>query len=280
MKVSWTPAINAIIHIGTPAQITSHSDGDAISSGVEILNANYVINAGDWHIEFLADNLPLDFELTVEHTGTGMTYEGYGINASLCGAVDTDMDGTPNSLDLDSDNDGCYDAWESGVTGTTNNGSLTDSLIATTNAQVGLNGLANSIETNDSDTAMVTYISTYNNYATVDFLNACADTDNDGINDLVDIDDDNDGIRDSQEAPDCFFEKREFQSGDRSAFVTVSTGLNTIITYNDPPELVDGDNGVAAANYAVQLVNSQSLIDQTVYQFDLSMEIVILLMGQ
>jgi len=273
MKVSWTPAINAIIHIGTPAQITSHSDGDAISSGVEILNANYVINAGDWHIEFLADNLPLDFELTIEHTGTGMTYEGYGINASLCGAVDTDMDGTPNSLDLDSDNDGCYDAWESGVTGTTNNGSLTDSLIATTNAQVGLNGLANSIETNDSDTAMVTYISTYNNYATVDFLNACADTDNDGINDLVDIDDDNDGIRDSQEAPDCFFEKREFQSGDRSAFVTVSTGLNTIITYNDPPELVDGDNGVAAANYAVQLVNSQSLIDQTVYQFDFALPV-------
>jgi len=90
----------------------------------------------------------------------------------LCDTLDTDMDGIADHLDLDSDNDGCYDAYESNVTGTTNDGSSTDSLIATTNAQVGLNGLANSIETNDTDTATTNYQSTYNQYAVVDFLNA------------------------------------------------------------------------------------------------------------
>jgi hypothetical protein len=34
-------------------------------------------------------------------------------------------------------------------------------------------------------------------------LNACTDTDNDGIGDLVDIDDDNDGILDTIESPAC-----------------------------------------------------------------------------
>ena len=128
MTISWSPAVNAILHVGTPAQVTSHSDGDLLTSDVSLTTSTYVINAGDWYIEFLTDKLPLDFVLTVEHVGTGMTYEGYGINASLCGAVDTDNDGTPNSLDLDSDGDGCYDITEGGA------GFIGDSLV-TQNAE-------------------------------------------------------------------------------------------------------------------------------------------------
>ena len=102
---------------------------------------------------------------------------------------DTDGDGISNHLDLDSDGDGCYDAFEANVTGSTNDGSATDSLIATTNAEVGLNGFANSIETNED--GVPTYTSTY--YAADNnLINACADSDGDGVGDLVDIDDDND----------------------------------------------------------------------------------------
>ena len=139
---------------------------------------------------------------------TNVVFNNSNNISTACKELDTDGDGIPNHLDLDSDGDGCSDAFESSVTGATNNGSQTDSLIATTNTQVGLNGLANSIESGDSLTATTTYVSTYENYTVVDFLNACADTDNDGINDLVDIDDDNDGIRDSEEAPDCYLTEK------------------------------------------------------------------------
>jgi len=42
--------------------------------------------------------------------------------------LDTDGDGIPNQCDLDSDGDGCFDSYEAGVTGATNDGSSTDSL--------------------------------------------------------------------------------------------------------------------------------------------------------
>ncbi|MEE9373964.1 MAG: Ig-like domain-containing protein, partial [Saprospiraceae bacterium] len=97
---------------------------------------------------------------------------------------------------------------------------------------------------------------------------ACADSDGDGINDLVDIDDDNDGIRDSEEAPECFFKMSDFESGDRNTFLTVSTGLTMSATYNNTEELLDDDNGTGAASYAVQFNNSQPATDALVYQFD------------
>ena len=105
--------------------------------------------------------------------------------------ADTDGDGVTNEKDLDSDGDGCSDAFEAGAT--TNN---------TTNYQfigsVGANGLVNSLET-AVDNGVVNYNSTYTLYALDATLNVCADTDNDGIGDLVDIDDDNDGIADANE---------------------------------------------------------------------------------
>ena len=247
MTINWSPAVNAVIHIGTPAQVTSHTDGDAISSGVNLTTANYTINAGDWYIEFLTDNLPLDFELTIEHIGTSMTYEGYGINASLCGAVDTDMDGVPNSLDLDSDNDGCYDLAEAGA------GIVGDSLVSENPSyvSVGLNGLANNLESNDTDTAAINYTSTYY-LAVTDVLNACADFDNDGIGDLVDIDDDNDGIPDVTE-------------------LGCGNGKATTTTFNLPVgnQLIEGTyaKGDALANYRIDLSDaSVALVAANNYQ--------------
>ena len=66
--------------------------------------------------------------------------------------LDTDGDGIPNHFDLDSDNDGCSDAFESGST--TNK---TDSIIA---GPYGTNGLANSKE-NVADNGIINYSLTY-----------------------------------------------------------------------------------------------------------------------
>jgi hypothetical protein len=70
---------------------------------------------------------------------------------------DTDNDGIPNSLDLDSDNDGCFDAKESSVP--------VDKFDETTGkvtGAVGANGLADDLDT-VADNGIINYTSTYAN---------------------------------------------------------------------------------------------------------------------
>jgi len=173
-----------------------------------------------------------------------------------CNDGDTDNDGIPNRLDLDSDGDGCSDALESGATTSgTANFAFTGSM--------GSNGLVNSLET-VADNGLITYTSTYDfaiskNYA------ACVDTDGDTVTDINDVDDDNDGILDAIESPTCFYTKGDWLSGDRSD-VTVSTSLAMNATYGAPSKLVDGNSGTAAASYAVNF-NASTTAAQTVFAF-------------
>jgi len=134
-----------------------------------------------------------------------------------CSNFDSDNDGQPNYKDLDSDGDGCYDIAEAGA------GQIGDSLVTQSLSftDVGNNGFADHLETS-TDSNVPNYNST-SYMALTNLLNACADTDNDGVGDLIDLDDDNDGIRDSDEAPDCFFTQSDLEAGNRSAFVTRPT---------------------------------------------------------
>ena len=93
-------------------------------------------------------------------------------------------------LDTDSDGDGCIDTTEAG---TSDDGTTTDA---------NNNGLLDQYE--DGSTGTINYGSTYG-LALDDNADACTDTDGDGINDLIDIDDDNDGILDivEQAASNC-----------------------------------------------------------------------------
>jgi len=52
---------------------------------------------------------------------------------------------------------------------------------------------------------VINYASTYAAYALITTINACTDTDGDGITNLKDIDDDNDGVLDAVESPTCFY---------------------------------------------------------------------------
>ncbi|PCH76100.1 MAG: hypothetical protein COB98_07235, partial [Flavobacteriaceae bacterium] len=131
---------------------------------------------------------------------------------------DTDNDGIPNHLDLDSDGDGCPDSIEAGVNNATGaimqDATLPDGVSDTettfTNGQIaslsndyGLNGLSSYIESDDTENAITNYTSTYDTFAKNKGVNACIDSDNDGIPDITDIDDDNDGVLDSEEIA-CF----------------------------------------------------------------------------
>ncbi|MFK7980771.1 MAG: hypothetical protein AB8G86_12375, partial [Saprospiraceae bacterium] len=115
------------------------------------------------------------------------TLSGYGYGVVDC--LDTDNDGIANHLDLDSDGDGCSDAFEAGATT-----DLTADYEFT--GTVGTNGLDNSLE--GADDGIINYTSTYS-YAIDPTLLTCTDTDMDGVVDIFDIDDDNDGILDVTE---------------------------------------------------------------------------------
>ena len=97
-----------------------------------------------------------------------------------CPSVDSDGDGIPNSLDLDSDNDGIYDVIESGagLTDADNDGQV--------DGPVGTNGIPDAAEDGGVDGAGVVFVP----------INSDPDT----IPDYIDIDADNDGIVDNIEA--------------------------------------------------------------------------------
>ena len=139
--------------------------------------------------------------LKVKHTWllTASNCDGHGfsfIEPTECLGgpdPDADNDGVPNRLDLDSDGDGCFDAIEAGVLTTTSTGKVTGSY--------GTNGFANSIETS-TDNGIYNSVYSYS-YAIYNKVNACLDSDGDGIKDLLDLDEDNDGILDTIEQATC-----------------------------------------------------------------------------
>ncbi len=107
----------------------------------------------------------------------------FGADTNSDGIVDLfdfDFDGVPNHFDLDDDNDGIFDIIEA------SNSNLDTDADGITNSPVGINGLDNSVETNDSFFATITY--------------SIPNTDTTGSDDYLDIDADADGIVDNIEA--------------------------------------------------------------------------------
>ena len=141
-------------------QLDLDSDNDGIPDNIEVQGKNF--------IPFSNKDLNKD--------GLDDAY-GTGINP-----VDSDTDGVPDYLDLDSDNDGIYDLVESGSNATD---ATLDGIIDGNPASFGTNGLSNSIETS-ADSGILKY--------------SIADTDGDGIKNYIELDSDNDGCNDVIEA--------------------------------------------------------------------------------
>ena len=106
---------------------------------------------------------------------------------TAAGPHDSDCDGIPDVRDLDSDNDGIFDAVEAGHDGGHTDGRVCDS------TGVGVNGLCDVLET-VADSGITDYDS---NGAGPD---APAQGEGDNVADLLDLDSDNDGIFDVIEA--------------------------------------------------------------------------------
>ncbi|MEM6316095.1 MAG: Ig-like domain-containing protein [Bacteroidota bacterium] len=107
---------------------------------------------------------------------------------------DPDMDGIPNYFDLDSDGDGCPDAVEAGHR-------VTMQVDSTIVGPYGNNGVADTVETDDTNTARANYTLTETNSGVFDFVDnslkaGCEEICGNGL------DDDNDGFTDCEDT-DC-----------------------------------------------------------------------------
>ena len=182
-----------------------------------------------------------------------------------CTLLDTDGDGIPNTIDLDSDGDGCPDAKETGIIGTLTAGTISNMVngvvvrnnnIANTIATgaYGANGFANALETG-SETGI--YTSTYYyDYAITATLNACADSDGDGVSDLIDLDNDNDGILNAVESPTCYYSLSELATPN-----DVSSDLTPYSSYAIG-QSIDG-----SATTASGFATGQNWVDKEIFKF-------------
>ena len=145
----------------------------------------------------------------------------------LCNSVntDTDGDGIVNSLDLDSDNDGCSDGVEASNTLKADN----NITAFNTGTDANRNGLLDKFE-NSTTQGKINYTSTYALYGNSKSLSVCADTDGDGIGDLIDLDDDNDGVLDAEEQDNCEYSAQDLTKLTFSGSAVKSTTINTLTT--------------------------------------------------
>ncbi|MBP6458712.1 MAG: gliding motility-associated C-terminal domain-containing protein [Crocinitomicaceae bacterium] len=155
------------------------------------------------HLNFIPDDnyTHLYFEAISPNTSGGFVEGiGYilidGLSIDYCeqkNDTDTDTDGIVNRLDLDSDGDGCSDAFESGAT-------LDKTPNYAFKGPYGNNGLQDDLESS-AESGIVNYSSKYTMNAVNKTIMDCSvlDSDKDGISDEEDIDDDNDGVLDFDE---------------------------------------------------------------------------------
>jgi len=211
--MTYTFSINLMSSFVDAEGIKPYLKGVDVATGTE-LGATYLNGSGTRSVTFTAIGtttsitVGLDTRTSLAYTGpnqfwseSGMTMNG--ATYQICTMPDTDGDGIPNYLDLDSDGDGCPDAVEAGTTyistsGVSSSAKLTTSVIP---APYGANGFANGLETSTESgkyTGTYTYI-----YANNASTNACLDSDGDGVPDVMDLDDDNDGVLDANEQINC-----------------------------------------------------------------------------
>ncbi|MFY7884976.1 MAG: discoidin domain-containing protein, partial [Dolichospermum sp.] len=118
---------------GTPNHLDTDSDGDGCSDAYEA-GATSSITAGyTFAGPYGANGLENSLETTTESgvVNYNLTY-GNAINASISNCKDTDVDGIPDIIDIDDDNDGVLDSAERCGTSTQSltNGLLSDGVLS------------------------------------------------------------------------------------------------------------------------------------------------------
>ncbi|MFQ3230337.1 choice-of-anchor L domain-containing protein [Reinekea sp.] len=198
---------------GIPDYLDLDSDNDGIPDAMEDIDSPVLLG-------FDHDNDGIVDALDVDLTG-GLDENNNGIDDAL-EPTDTDKDGIPDHIDLDSDNDGILDAIESGR------------LPELTGVDTDLDGLDDALDVDQTKGQDA-------NHDGIDDAFALNDSDNDGMPDVYDLDSDNDGIPDSVEFQgnpniDADLDGRIDDATDKN-----NDGLADIISLNAVPVDTDSD---------------------------------------
>ena len=181
---------------GLPNYLDTDSDNDGINDGVEAQ-----ITGTD------TDNDGIDDLYDIDEAASGTDADGDGVDDffGASNTKDTDLDGTPDALDADSDGDGIPDAIE-GVVDSDNDGtpdyldtdSDNDGILDGVEAQVSGSDADNDGIDDLYDVDLTSGTDADNNGVDDAFeTNGSLDTDNDGIPNAIDNDSDGDGVPDA-----------------------------------------------------------------------------------
>lgn len=180
---------------GIPDQLDYDSDNDGIPDNIEVQGQNFVA----------LTNMDANFDGIDDAFALGLTPK------------DTDADGVFDYFDLDSDNDGIFDVVESGSNAIDAN---MNGIIDGNPTAFGSNGLLNALETTPDSGNLITPI---------------RNTDNDALNDYLDLDSDTDSCSDVIEAG--------FTDGDGDTLLG-----NSPLTVNSNGVVTSGTNGYTLPN--------------------------------
>lgn len=158
------------LRIGAPGNTQQQGQYSTGNTAWNLFSGTYIVPAGQTTTRF-------EFQAISTASGSpgaGNFIDDVAFYDVLC-TIDDDSDGVPNSLDLDSDNDGIYDLVEAGHTAIDGNN---DGRIDGPNASFGQNGLFTGLESTDNINATINYTVT-NTDATgpFDFLSLNSDGD-------------------------------------------------------------------------------------------------------
>ncbi|CAA6822264.1 MAG: internalin, putative [uncultured Sulfurovum sp.] len=193
------------------------TDGDGIPNITDGMPKNFATTPS---LDSDLDGIPDSYDLDDDNDGIMDVVEENGVTD-----LDTDSDGVPDRLDLDSDNDGILDLLESGqdvATVDSNNDGLLDSTTDSDN-----DGLMDTADVDDADA---------NSLGTV----TPVDTDGDGKRDFQDVDSDNDGLSDLVEAG-----TPASNDGDSDGMIDGAideNGIPTVVSPITTPVDTDSDN--------------------------------------
>ena len=184
---------------GTTA--TTARDSGAGTGGVSHVSESTLddpsgTSAGSVQINGTLSTFTLSFPMDPAGPGTG-TQDGIEFGITACTGVDTDLDGIPDHQDVDSDNDGCYDALEAGQ-GVFNIGQLVNGSFPV--GSVNANGVPTAVNGGSGQATVPAVTSPLDSSACcIPTVSSAVDFDGDNVADVCDLDDDNDGILDDQE---------------------------------------------------------------------------------